>query len=268
MRAHQATLGNFLKIRVNAHLSYAVSEPCDILLQIEAAPGNDQEIVFDELILPPELAIRRVAGEDGIGERIWLQPKKEFECVYEATISVSRLPVALTGLQQTPLSELPSDAVKYLMSSRFCHPEHFHAFTTGEFGDLTGGALVSAMRDWIFENIQYVSGASDAQTTAHDTFASRQGVCRDCAHVLIAMARAVAIPARMVSAYAPDVDPQDFHAVVEVYLHGAWHLVDPTDMAKAEDIVRIGVGRDAADVAFLTAYGLLELREQSVEVAR
>ncbi len=257
-----------MKIQVNTHLWYTASQPCDILLQIEAAPDGDQELVFDKLTLTPELAMRRVAGEDGIGQRIWLQAKREFECVYEATISVSRLSVELASLQQTPLWELPSDAVKYLMSSRFCHPEHFHAFTTGEFGDLTGGALVSQMRDWINENIQYVSGASDAQTTAHDTFSSRQGVCRDYAHVLIAMARAVAIPARMVSAYAPDVDPQDFHAVVEVYLGGAWHLVDPTGMAKAEDVVRIGVGRDAADVAFLTAYGLLELRQQSVEVAR
>ena len=216
----------------------------------------------------PDLLRHRVEGEDGVGQRVWLYPETGFECTYEAVVTVSRLPVELEGLQQTSLPLLPDEAIKYLMSSRFCHPEQFHDFTANTFGDLTGGALMSAMTDWITTNLSYVPGASDAQTTAHDTFKSREGVCRDYAHVLIAMARAVAIPARMVSCYAPDVDPQDFHAVAEIYLDGAWHLVDPTGMAKAEDIVRIGVGRDAADVSFLTAYGWLDLKTQTVDVNR
>ena len=86
--------------------------------------------------------------------------------------------------------------------------------------------------------------------------------------MLIAFARAAGIPARFVSAYAPNVTPQDFHAVAEVYLEGGWHLIDATGMAQASDIARICVGRDAADASFMTSYGWMELREQSVDVRR
>jgi transglutaminase-like putative cysteine protease len=122
------------------------------------------------------------------------------------------------------------------------------------------------MRDWVFERFQYVPGSSNAQTTALDTFVQRQGVCRDYAHVMIALARASAIPARFVSVYAPYVTPQDFHAVAEVYLDGTWHLVDATGMAAANQIARIGVGLDAAEVSFLSSFGQVMLQNQSVQV--
>ena len=91
-------------------------------------------------------------------------------------------------------------------------------------------------------------------------------MCRDYAHVLISLARAAAIPARFVSAYAPNVKPQDFHAVAEAYLDGAWHLVDLTGMARADDIVWIGVGLDAAEVSFLISFGPMTLFPQTVGV--
>ena len=122
------------------------------------------------------------------------------------------------------------------------------------------------MRDWIFERYQYVPGSSNSQTTAIDTFVQRQGVCRDFAHVLITLARASAIPARFASVYAPYVTPQDFHAVAEVYLDNTWHLIDATGMAEADQIVRIGVGLDAAEVSFLSSFGQISLKEQSVSV--
>jgi transglutaminase-like putative cysteine protease len=124
------------------------------------------------------------------------------------------------------------------------------------------------MSDWINTNFTYRIDVSDAATTATQSFKLRAGVCRDFAQVLIAMARAVGIPARIVSAYAPNVSPQDFHAVAEVYLDNRWHLIDPTRMARASEIVRIGVGRDAADVSFLTSYGELSMKKQTVEVSR
>ena len=125
-----------------------------------------------------------------------------------------------------------------------------------------------AMCDWVNTSFTYDSGASTATTTAIDSFNSLSGVCRDYAHVLITLVRAAGIPARFVSVYAPDVVPQDFHAVVEVFFDERWHLVDPTGMAKPNDIVRICVGRDAADASFMTSYGWMDLVEQSVTVRR
>jgi transglutaminase-like putative cysteine protease len=113
-----------------------------------------------------------------------------------------------------------------------------------------------------------VPGSSNASTDALESFVSRQGVCRDFAHVLITLARASAIPARFVSVYAPSVLPQDFHAVAEVYLDDTWHLVDATGMAKGEEIAMIAVGRDATDTAFLTSYGDALLNRQTVQMAQ
>ncbi len=124
------------------------------------------------------------------------------------------------------------------------------------------------MRDWIRDRIAYVPGSSHAQTTALDTFVQRQGICRDFAHVMITFARSAGIPARMVSVLAPDVDPPDFHAVAQVYLEDGWVLVDATGMARPEEIAVIGVGRDAADIAFLTSFGLAQLNAQTVSVTR
>ncbi len=101
-----------------------------------------------------------------------------------------------------------------------------------------------------------------------ETFVERRGICRDYAHLMITLARASGMPARIVSVYAPDVEPPDFHAVAEVFVGGEWRLVDATGMAQPDTMVRIGVGRDAADVAFLIVYGQNELKEQKVAVCR
>jgi transglutaminase-like putative cysteine protease len=183
-------------------------------------------------------------------------------------VDLTRFPVVLPALERSPVHELDPDIVGYLMPSRYCQTDEFQNFVGDQFGALTGGTRIVAISDWIRDNFSYVPGASNSQTTAMDTFAQRQGVCRDYAHMLITLARASAIPARMVSAYAPDVDPQDFHAVAEVFLQGKWHLVDPTGMSTAADIAVICVGRDAADVAFLNSFGSVTLRHQSVTVTR
>src|SRR3546814_20374437 len=107
------------------------------------------------------------------------------------------------------------------------------------------------MRDWIENRFTYVSGAGNSETGALDSFVERRGVCRDYTHVMIALARAAHIPARMASVYALRVAPQDFHAVAEVSLDGDWHMVDATGMPSPAETARICTGRDAPDIASL-----------------
>jgi len=76
-------------------------------------------------------------------------------------------------------------------------------------------------------------------------------VCRDFAHLAVALLRAVNVPARMVSVYAPGLYPMDFHAVAEAFVEGQWRVVDGTLLAPRQSLVRIATGRDAADTAFL-----------------
>lgn len=128
--------------------------------------------------------------------------------------------------------------------------------------------MAQALVDWTRGALCYRGGASAGETTALDTFASREGVCRDYAHLLVALARAAEIPARCVAAYAPGVDPPDFHAVAELWLEGAWRLVDATGMAAADEIARVCVGRDATDIAFMTVFGTALLERQHVTVTR
>lgn len=253
---------------IRTDLSYEAAEPCDLLLQIEAASDISQHCEDARLSLPAGVMIRQISGEESIGARRWIRAENLFECTYEARVDVIRAQPLLGALAAGPVSETPSDVTKFLMGSRYCHPEAFFDFVPTQFARLNGGALIAALRDWIESNFTYDNGASDAATTAADSFNRRAGVCRDYAHVLIAMARAAGIPARFASVYAPDVMPQDFHAVAEVYLEGAWRLVDATGMAQPNDMVRIGVGRDAADVSFMTSYGWMELKKQSVTVTR
>lgn len=253
-------------IHVQTHLIYTAQSPCTLLLQIEAAQTADQTVLVGDLVTGE--AGHVITGEDGIGVRRWLRTDGLFDCTYDAQIKVDRPAVFFDALSMTPLAALPDDVVKYLMPSRYCHPEDFLGFASEHIAPLSGGPLIAAMSGWITANFTYDNGASHAGTTATNSYTARAGVCRDYAHVLISLARASGIPARYVSAYAPDVTPQDFHAVAEVFLDGAWHLVDPTGMAQAPDIVRIGIGRDAADVSFLTSYGWIELKKQSVLVSR
>jgi transglutaminase-like putative cysteine protease len=153
--------------------------------------------------------------------------------------------------EPAPVDEL--DLVTYLRPSRYCQSDSLTPVARAEFGGLTGYVLVQAITDWVFEHLAYVPGSSQPTDGATRTLTSRQGVCRDFAHVTIAMLRAMEIPARMVSVYAPGLDPMDFHAVTEAYVDGAWWVIDSTRLAPRQTLLRIATGRDAADTAWLTS---------------
>lgn len=257
-----------MPLLIRTHLLYATTQPCDMLLQVEAIQDDAQTCRQTRLMFDPVSVARDIAGEEGLGTRKWITAGPLFQCDYETKVYITRPLTDIASLAETPRTQIPSDVVKYLLPSRYCHSELFLDFVSNQFGTLVGGAAIAQMRDWIEANFVYDSAASFLGMSAADCFAAQSGVCRDFAHVLICLARAAGVPARFVSAYAPDVMPQDFHAVVEVYLDGAWHLVDPTGMSKANETVRICVGRDAADASFMTSYGWVDLRAQSVEVKR
>lgn len=256
-----------MTIRIHAAFAYDFAEPSDVLLQIEAAAIPEQAILDAHIDVSATEHFARVAAQDDIGERIWLRVTGRLSVDYRATVRIDRVLADIAALPAVPFHRLPGETVQYLMASRYCPSDLFEDFVKAEFGTDPGGAQVAAMRDWIERHFTYRAGVSSSATTALESFVQRQGVCRDYAHVLITLARAAGIPARIASVYALGVDPQDFHAVAEVFLDGAWHLVDPTGMAAAGDMAKIGVGRDAADVSFLTSYGNAMFCEQRVEVS-
>ena len=253
-----------VNLQIAVQLDYWFEEACDVLLQIEVAEAPGQTIRTSSVTTAAPFT--RIAAQDGVGTRLWLAAKGRMLIEYAAQVTIERIVHEYAALPATPLHLLPAEAVQYLMPSRYCPSDRFAELVEARFDGLEGGRLIAAMRDWIAGHLAYVPGASTGDTTALDTFHSREGVCRDYAHLMIALARAADLPARFASVYAPGATPPDFHAVAEVFLGGDWHIVDPTGMASAGDAAIIGIGRDAGDVAFLTAFGQLMLNNQSVAV--
>ncbi|WP_299613667.1 transglutaminase family protein [uncultured Tateyamaria sp.] len=254
-------------LNIDVSLAYGLDQPVDLILQIEAPSFPDQTVLSEHIDFGSPDHVGRIAGEAGLGARILMRAAETFRCTYKSQIEIDRPELTLEQLDAVPVHMLPGDTVRYLMPSRYCQSDELQSFVAAEFGTLTGGARIAAIRDWISQHCRYMPGSSTAQTTAIDTFVQRQGVCRDFAHVLITLARASAIPARFASVYAPRVTPQDFHAVAEVFLDGTWHLVDATGMATAGEMARIGVGMDAAEVPFLSSFGWMSFQEQRVSVS-
>jgi transglutaminase-like putative cysteine protease len=257
-----------MRLRVEAFLHYQMPEPADVLLAIEAAPTEEQRLLGDKLTVNSAEPLQTVPGDDGIGRRTWVHAAGDLRAEYHGTFLVEREAESIENLSIVSRRALPAHVIPYLWPSRFCESDRFVSFVARQFGELDGGAKVSAMARWINANIEYRFGASNEKTSAVDTFVAREGVCRDFAHVMAALCRAAGIPARLVSAYAWKLDPPDFHAVVDVWLDGRWRLVDASGLAPVEGLVRIAVGRDATDISFMTIFGRADFLSQAVSVTR
>jgi transglutaminase-like putative cysteine protease len=259
----------FMRLSIHALLDYLIDDEADILLQIEAAEDEAAQRIIDGTMTASTTSeLRPIPVEAGIGRRTWARGSGPFRVEYRATVDVERSATDISRHGATPHYALPGEAVPFLWPSRYCQSDQFARFVAETFGAFEGGAKILAMADWINAQLAYVPGSSDASTSAADTFISRKGICRDYAHLLISFARASGIPARMVSAYAWALEPQDFHAVTEVWLDGGWHMIDATRLAPVEGLVPIVAGRDATDIAFMTIFGRADLREQTVTVTR
>ena len=255
-----------MELSIKAELQYRLSGATDLLLQIEPCSDDGQTCAAADLEIAGEPPSRALPGDDGVGMRRWVVRSDMFECRFEARVHLHRAVPPLAALAADPFQDLPPEVVPYLMPSRFCHSEQFVDFVRAQFGADASGAIVSHMASWIRGQFRYDPAASLPGMTATDSFHASAGVCRDYAHMLITFARAMGVPARYVSVYGHAVYPQDFHAVAEVWLDGAWQLIDPTGMTHPAEVARIGVGRDAADVSFLTSYGPVSLISQQVDV--
>lgn len=262
-----------IRLRIEVALHYRFTVANTLFLALEAAETSGQTLILSQLTLPGA-RLTRIAGDARVGQRIWAeQPEGDMRLSYSAEVGIDRAPMVPEGWTRAPRHRLPADVAPYLRPSRYCQSDKFVAFVQKEFGALQGGPRVAAIRDWIEAHLSYVPGASDADTNVLETFAARQGVCRDYAHLLCTMVRAAGIPARMVAAYSPGVTPPDFHAVAQVWLEdsqgtGHWHLLDATGMSTPQDTAITAVGRDAYDIAFMDSEAPAELVSQSVSVTR
>ena len=248
-----------MKFRLRCELQYEIATPTTLILNIEAQRGGRQRILGEAFTIEPQVSSEEYeVPETGNRYRRMLLQPGSYSVWYTAEIESTPTTRSVASIPQVPIVDLPFDVMNHLYPSRYCQSDKLARFAWRQFGDIADGyEKVTAICNWIYDNVDYLEGSSDSSTSAYDTFTLRAGVCRDFAHLGITFARALGIPARFVSAYALDLVPQDFHAVFEAYLGGQWYLFDATRLCPLDGILKIAVGRDAADNAFLTFFGQL-----------
>ncbi len=246
---------------IDCSFSYRVNQPSEFIFHLQVAHHPWQRIHQESLIISPEMSIREHEDQQHFNRMFrFSAPTGDFELRYQALVSVD-MPYRNPAFNELAIAELPSEVLPYLLPSRYCESDLLSGMAQRTFGQIPRGFnRVEAICDWIKTNIAYEVGSSQASTTARDVLANRAGVCRDFAHLGVALCRAVNIPARFVFGYAEFADPPpDFHALFEAYVGDQWVLFDATRMATIEKVVRIGTGVDAKDVAFATIYGDVDM---------
>ncbi len=258
-----------MKFLLGCELGYQIGGPSTLIFNIEAARIDRHTIVRESLdVTPAGIAIEPYLMPESDNRYMRLQvPAGPLTVRYDAEVELASHRQDPATIAEIPPAELPLAVLPHLYPSRYCPADTLRTWAAREFGDLEPGhGRVTAICNWIYEHIEYRRGSSDTRTTACDTLLARSGVCRDFAHLGITFCRALDIPARFVSSYAWGLEPPDFHAVFEAYLGDRWYLFDPTRQANLEGLVRIGVGRDAAEVSFATAFGPVEPTSMMVRI--
>ncbi|MFC7477676.1 transglutaminase family protein [Dankookia sp. GCM10030260] len=264
-----------MRYRVGCELDYDVQAEggTPFVFNLEAQRRPNQTVLEEALTFSQDLVQDRFTMPESGNRYVRVcAGKGRLTVRYDAVVRLDPAVLAPGSVGEMPAGRLPLEVLTHLYPSRYVESDLLVSFAQKEFGRLPQGYdRVVAICNWLHDHLDYTPGSSDEHTSARDTLVQRQGVCRDFTHLAMAFCRALGIPARFVSAYAWRLSPPDFHAVMEAWLEGpeggAWYLFDPTRKAAPDGLVRIGIGRDAAEVAFCSAYGPVECGKPRVSIA-
>lgn len=253
-----------MKFRVNSELNYQVLQPSTLILGIHALRTPGQTVLEEVLQVEPYIRVEEITSLANTNRftRLEVTEPLTFTLSYQATVDTSYKEIDHHEKQgAVPVVQLDADVIPFLFPSRYCQSDKLQRLAYNKFGKIENVYLkVLAITDWIYENVEYLSGSSNAQTSAFDTVTERAGVCRDFAHLGIAMCRALSIPARYFTGYSFKLNPPDFHACFEAFIGGQWIIFDATRLAPLNGLVKIATGRDAADAAVATTFGNVSLK--------
>ena len=251
-----------IRLDLALDLEYEISAPgCDFVFNIHAACTPRQQVVQESLTLSQNLQTSIETDPATLNRYLRVQsPPGPLKVSYRATVDLRHHFSPPAEIAEVPVASLPANVLSYIYPSRYCQSDRLHQMAMHEFGQRWQGyGRVQAIRDWVLQRTEFRPNTSDSNTSAIDTLLEQVGVCRDFAHLMIALCRAINIPARFTTGIDygadPALGPTDFHAYVEVYLGNRWYMFDPSGTAIPMGFVRLGTGRDAADVAFATIFG-------------
>jgi transglutaminase-like putative cysteine protease len=182
---------------------------------------------------------------------------------YDAIVDMVHHFALPADIGEVPIAELPAEVLQYIYPSRYCQSDRLLMVARNEFGTMAPGyERVEAIRKWVQDRTRFQVGSSHPGTSALDTYDCGMGVCRDFAHLMITICRALNIPARLATGVDygadPSLGPTDFHCYVEAFLGDRWYIFDPSGISPRMGLLRIGTGRDASDVAFATIFGTVQ----------
>ena len=254
-----------IRLSFTLGLQYEISEaPADFVFNVHAARTDSQSVVTEVLTTTPSVP-HRLSTDPATATRYLrlTAGPGPFALLYSATIDIDHHRDSPARLEEVPIARIPPQVMQYIYPSRYCPSDLMRRYAGREFGHLRPGYWrVLAIHDWVRQRVTFTSGSSHSGTSALDTLVTQVGVCRDFAHLMISLCRALNIPARFATGIdygAPaSMGPPDFHAYVEVFLGTRWYLFDPTGVSPPMGLVRIGTGRDAADVSFATMFGSMK----------
>lgn len=256
-----------MKFNVSAQLIYAAQSDGTVILNIQALRTTPQNIISEEFTITPQQPFEELATEHHAGRltRFTIKQGETLTVNYNAVVENNWEIIAYNPAKHIMAGRLDGSILPYLYPSRYCQCDKLHHLAQNLFGKITDPYdQTLAIVNWINRNVAYRSGSSTEETSAYDTVTQQEGVCRDFAHLGIALCRALAIPARYFTGYAYRLIPQDFHACFEAYLGGHWILFDATRLVALNGLVKIANGRDAADASLANFFGNLTLNAITV----
>ncbi|HVS51190.1 MAG TPA: transglutaminase family protein [Opitutaceae bacterium] len=253
-----------LTVRVGCSLAYEATGPASLLLNVQPRPDRHHAVVFEALTLGNNLPAE--AFKDSHGNRVWrVKLAPGTNCFrHDAIVATTSRPdnEDLPASAPAAPAELPAHLMRYTLPSRYCDSDKLAQFAWEKFGQVEHGLpRVRAISQWLHDNIEYRAGSGRPDLSAWDVLQRRYGVCRDFAHLVVALNRAFNLPARYVTGHLPDIgfpDPNnhmDFHAYAEIYVGGHWFTSDARFHVPRIARIKISCGLDAVDGAFSTIYG-------------
>lgn len=243
-------------LKTSCMLTFQIALSTPFVLMLRPRSGAQQWIAREEYRLTPGVPVFEFTdGYGNLCQRL-TAPAGAFEVTTSAEIMTADRVDQAHGASFVEIQDLPDAVLSYLLPSRYCESDRFHHLASEiTLGYKPGYNQVAAIVNWLRGNVRYQPGSSDTPVSAAEVNMRGYGVCRDLAHLGMALCRSLSIPARMVVGYLHQLEPMDLHAWFEAYVGGRWYTFDATQAEIYGGYIAVGYGRDAADVAVYSQFG-------------
>ncbi|MCX7076321.1 MAG: transglutaminase family protein [Methylococcales bacterium] len=243
-------------LRTGCIMTFELSIETPFILMLRPRSGVEQWVSRESYTVKPSVPVVEFTDNYGNLCQRLIASSGDFSIHTSSDILTAEDIDVCAGAPFENIEYLPDNVLTYLLPTRYCESDRFVDLAREIVGDAKPGYdQVSEIVLWIQQNIRFNSNSTHFQLSAVEVNQQREGVCRELAHLGIALCRGLCIPARMVVGYLHGLEPMDFHAWFEAYVGGRWYTFDPTQKKPKGGRVRVAYGRDATDVAIFNQFG-------------